>query len=213
LIVTAEYDGIVRIKKGGRSMTNLELLSRLTELVEIMTADTLALAPKHIVDKQLDQELNMLYKQVQQQLGTSQISRERSQATLGLISGLYLWNGNLDSSHTISQDLENRTGSYLHGILHRMEPDYSNAKYWFRMAGGHPDGEQLQHETLKLLQDSTSGNASLYLRFSHNKGWDPGLLTDLVEETLRKGKSAVEVTLLERIQAIELRLLLNYKKV
>jgi hypothetical protein len=190
-------------------MTNLDLLSRLAELVEIITVDTLALAPKHIVDKQLEEELNLLNKQVQQQQGTGQISRERSQAALGLISGLYLWNGNLDSSHTISQDLENRTGSYLHGILHRMEPDYSNAKYWFRMAGGHPEGERLQQETLNLLLDSTTGNEELYQRFSHSKGWNPALLTDQVEEALRKGKSTDEVTLLERIQAIELRLLLT----
>jgi hypothetical protein len=186
-------------------MTNLDLLCRLTELVEIMTADTLALAPKHIVDKQLDEELNMLNKQVQQQLETGQISRERSDAAMGLIAGLYLWNGNLNNSHTISQDLENRTGSYLHGILHRMEQDYSNAKYWFRMAGGHPEGKQLQQESLRLIH----GNKALYQRFSQNKGWNPGMLTDMVEDALKKGKTGEEEPLLERIQAIELRLLLK----
>ncbi|QGQ95624.1 hypothetical protein EHS13_12390 [Paenibacillus psychroresistens] len=189
-------------------MTNQALINRLTELVGIWTANTLALAPKYILNGELDQELATLKKQVQQQLEAGQISQKQSQAALGLIAGLYLWNGNLDNSHTIAQDLENKTGSYLHGILHRMEPDYSNAKYWFHMAGGHPEFEQLREETLKLLEDSTSGNEALSQRFLLNKGWNPGLLTDLVEEALRKGAVAEEVTLLERIQALELRLLL-----
>jgi hypothetical protein len=189
-------------------MTNPDLISRIAEMVDKMTANTLPLSPKQVVDLHIDVELNRLTETVKQQLGTGQISLEHSEAAMGLISGLYLWNGNLDSSHTISQDLENKTGSYLHGILHRMEPDYSNAKYWFRMAGGHPEGEQLLQETLKLLRDSTSGNETLYQRFSPIKGWNPALLTDMVEEALQKGKFSQEVTLLERIQAIELRLLL-----
>ena len=44
-------------------------------------------------------------------------------------SGLLLWNDALDESHNISQGLENQTGSYWHGIMHRREPDYSHSKH------------------------------------------------------------------------------------
>jgi hypothetical protein len=188
-------------------MKNQDLVSRLSELVDMTTAHTLALSPKEIVDEQLEQELTRLFEMVKKQIVKGLISEESSQAALALISGLYLWNGSMDSSHTISQDLENRTGSYLHGILHRLEPDYSNAKYWFRMAGGHPDGDLLQKETLKLLQES--GNEALYLKFTQKTGWNPGLLTDMVEAALQTRGTGDEVLLLEQIQAIELRLLLK----
>jgi hypothetical protein len=187
-------------------MKNQELVSRLSELADMMTAHTLAISPKEIVDEQLEQELTGLTEMVKQQVEKGLISEERSLAALALISGLYLWNGNMESSHTISQDLENRTGSYLHGILHRLEPDYPNAKYWFRMAGGHPDGDLLQKETLKLLRES--GNEALYLRFTQKTGWNPGLLTDMVEAALQT-RGTGELPLLERIQTMELRLLLE----
>jgi hypothetical protein len=191
-------------------MTNQDLVSCLSELVDKMTANTLALSPKQIVDGQLEQELTRLSALVQEQKETGLISQERSQAALALISGLYLWNGNMDSSHTISQDLENRTGSYLHGILHRMEPDFSNAKYWFRMAGGHPNGDLLQQKTLEILRESTSGNEALYRKFKQKTTWNPELLTDMVAAAaLQTRGTEDEVLLLERIQAIELRLLLE----
>jgi hypothetical protein len=190
-------------------MTNQDLVSHISELVDKMTANKLALSPNQIADEQLEQELTRLTERVQQQVKTGLVSRERSQAALALISGLHLWNGSLDNSHTISQDLENRTGSYLHGILHRMEPDFSNAKYWFRMAGGHPAGELLQQKTLELLREPASGNEALYRRFMQKTAWHPELLTDMVEEASQTHSTGDDVALLEQIQALELQLLLE----
>jgi hypothetical protein len=190
-------------------MTNQELVNRLSELVGKLNGSTLALSPSHIVDERLEQELNQLIESVKQQERTTKGTQRHTQAALGLISGLYLWNGSLESSHVISQDLENSTGSYLHGILHRIEPDYSNAKYWFRMAGGHPDGERLQQDTLNLLRESASINETLFQSFANQTGWNPALFTDMAATFLQKRIAGKEGSLLERIQAMELHLLLE----
>jgi hypothetical protein len=190
-------------------MTNQELSSRLSKLMAKLTASTLALSPSHIADDPLEQELNQLLEHVKQQERIGQGGQKHTQAALALIAGLYLWKGNLESSHVISQDLENSTGSYLHGILHRMEPDYSNAKYWFRMAGGHPDGELLQQDTLNLLRESTFINKTLFHRFAQETSWNPALFTDMVAAYLQKRGAKEEGSLLERIQAMELHLLLE----
>lgn len=52
-------------------------------------------------------------------------------------SGLWLLAGDLDRSHTISQNEGSSEGSFWHGIMHRREGDFGNAKYWFRRVGPH----------------------------------------------------------------------------
>jgi hypothetical protein len=54
------------------------------------------------------------------------------------LAGLWLYHDYIDESHKISQDIDTPSGSYWHGILHRREPDPSNAAYWFRRVGRHP---------------------------------------------------------------------------
>ena len=55
-----------------------------------------------------------------------------------LAAGLWLYVDDLDRSHTVSQSVEDTTGSYWHGIMHRREGDFSNSHYWMRRAAGHP---------------------------------------------------------------------------
>ena len=54
------------------------------------------------------------------------------------VSGLWLKHDFLDRSHDISQSIVSVTGSFWHGIMHRREGDFGNAKYWFRKVGDHP---------------------------------------------------------------------------
>jgi hypothetical protein len=42
--------------------------------------------------------------------------------------------GNWDQAHQLAQDDPSQSGSWLHGILHWIEGDRSNAGYWYRRA-------------------------------------------------------------------------------
>lgn len=55
-----------------------------------------------------------------------------------LCAGLWLYVDELDHSHTISQGINDSTGSFWHGIMHRREGDFGNSHYWFHRVGKHP---------------------------------------------------------------------------
>ena len=50
------------------------------------------------------------------------------------LAGLWLLHNFLHEGHEICQDIKTPEGSFWHAIMHRAEGDYSNAKYWYRMA-------------------------------------------------------------------------------
>ena len=62
------------------------------------------------------------------------------------LSGIWLLYGRLDDSHDISQTIKTPEGSFWHGIMHRLERDFWNSKYWYRNVGQHPVIRQLQSE-------------------------------------------------------------------
>lgn len=62
------------------------------------------------------------------------------------LSAIWILHDFLDESHTISQSVDTAEGSYWHGIMHRREGDFSNAKYWFRSTGEHVIHEQLDDD-------------------------------------------------------------------
>ena len=49
-----------------------------------------------------------------------------------------LWHDHHEAAHAIVQDDPGSEASFLHAILHRREPDASNACYWLRRVGRHP---------------------------------------------------------------------------
>jgi hypothetical protein len=57
-------------------------------------------------------------------------------AMLPFVRGALLYGADeLDAAHRIFQDEPSSLGSYWHGMMHRREGDFDNARYWFRCAG------------------------------------------------------------------------------
>lgn len=77
------------------------------------------------------------------------------------LAGLWLAFDFLDESHTISQAISSSTGSYWHGIMHRREPDYENAKYWFRRVGRHPIESELARQATQITHTLSTGDTDL----------------------------------------------------
>jgi hypothetical protein len=128
---------------------------------------------------------------------------------LALVSGMHLWNSSLDRSHDLAQNLDTLEGSYLHGMMHRMEGDFSNANYWFRVSGGHPEARALQERAARLLDGSGIRDETLIRKLQRGSEWNAALLTDLSAASALTGHRSPETTVLEQLQALELSALLD----
>ncbi|HZE99023.1 MAG TPA: hypothetical protein VE981_18600 [Planctomycetota bacterium] len=124
---------------------------------------------------------------------------------LAVISGLLLWNDDLDGCHTIAQDLDDAHGAYLHGVLHRREPDYGNAAYWFRKVGAHALFPHLRVASLELLAEAPASDP--YKKaIEGTSDWDPFRMIDWCGAATEER----EVAFLRAMQAVEIQGLTYY---
>lgn len=137
---------------------------------------------------------------------------------IALMSGLHLLNDCLYTSHRYAQQIEfDSTGAYWHGLMHRMEEDFSNGKYWFYQAGDHPAMKQAASEISQALQESFDPETApsgryrdMLLEFRDNASWHPSTFTDLVVWQRDQDVPQELLELIEQMQVIEKRALLQY---
>ncbi|ALS29380.1 hypothetical protein IJ21_39940 [Paenibacillus sp. 32O-W] len=186
--------------------------SQLQAIVRTLELRTPAqpLTPINVWDEELDRRISSL---TEEDLPIGRGGRE----TLDTVkAGLHLWNDNLFAAHELVQNIDTPTGSYWHGIMHRMEGDYPNAKYWFRQTGRHPAMIRLIREASAWLKteaglfdmQESEGRAGL-MKLAAESEWNPYWFVDLVE-LLESGRADRSLRpILEHIQRLEIKALIE----
>jgi len=146
------------------------------------------LVPKKVWDAELDQET--------EKLPDSELK-----------SALFLWNDNLARAHEIAQEIKTQTGSYLHGVMHRREPDYGNSKYWFERVGRHPAFPDVRAAALDLLAGPFQDLKHVRAGVDRQAEWDAFRMVDWCEEAAGKDADPRFVSFLHALQARELEIL------
>ena len=153
------------------------------------------LGPGPRPDVQPEAKLNRALDEV---LSSTVLPKDNQELTRALV---LLWHDHLDAAHVIAQSIENANGAFVHGIMHRREPDSSNATYWFRRVGAHPAFEPLSEKVAAMIQDQKESP----LRNLIAKGkWDPYAFITACEHARGDGRDDGPLRQVQRIESEEL---------
>jgi hypothetical protein len=132
--------------------------------------------------------------------------RDRDMAT-ACLAGLWLYHNFIGDAHFVAEDIQTTTGFYWHALVHRREPDFNNAAYWFRRVGQHP--------VFVPLRDAAAGAALAAGELEPAAGflldqprWDPFAFNALCAAVLEE--KAAGASLCREVQQREWELLFDY---
>ncbi|MDZ4684465.1 MAG: hypothetical protein SH850_05200 [Planctomycetaceae bacterium] len=119
----------------------------------------------------------------------------------------------LDGSHQCSQSIEGQgrqqSGDYWHAIMHRREPDYANAQYWFRQFGRHDVIAALAEEVPRVAAVHPSSKFQAWQpRLVENGRWNPLAFVTCCQEAAATDDASFRVAV-EELQYREMCLLLR----
>lgn len=120
------------------------------------------------------------------------------QAPLSLLrAGLFYFHNALEDSHKEVGKTESAIASYWHGMIHRREGDFDNARYWMRRTGDHPTFYEMQ---------SRASDASPHM--TKQMAWDPFLFIHLCEQ-YKYGETTYKKEI-AHLQKIEFSVIFDY---
>ncbi len=168
----------------------------------LLTPEPPGLGPETRAQIQPAEPLSQNLRDVAVQAGWS----ERQHALVR--AAILLWHDHLEAAHRIVQAIDDRDGSLIHGIMHRREPDYGNAKYWFRRAGQHPVYRPLAVAAKERL--AVEGSQEAAGRLLPGDRWDALAFVDECERCAVLPQEAPPYRLARELQRLEFEALFAY---
>lgn len=128
-----------------------------------------------------------------------ELARPTDSAVL-LRAAALLYHDHQDDAHDLVADRNDISAAFLHGILHRREPDYWNAKYWFRQCELHPVYSAVAARLGTWLDPQEAEAAQA---FTLPGTFDPFAFVDACESCRRIDPKSPRVAILRKIQHAE----------
>ncbi len=122
-------------------------------------------------------------------------------ALLRLRATALLYHDHHDAAHDIVQDLPDQDAALIHAILHRREPDYWNARYWFRRFHAHPVYLSMGRRLSSMAKSPTQAEWARQLTLPG--AFDPFAFVDRCEAVERSPITDPAVVWLREVQQAE----------